>query len=227
MAALTDAGTRAESTATSASRPPSLIDAHGRVVRDLRLSVTPRCNFRCTYCDPMGMGAHEPPGTLLAEHFDVILQAAAGLGMESVRFTGGEPLLRKDLPELIAIADAAFAAHAVEHGAAGAEASGAGASGAKASGRADIAITTNASGLAQRLPSLLDAGLRRVNISFDAVDPDVFRLATGGGDIRQVWRGIEAVEAAGLTPLKLNAVVVRGVNDSQVAGLAGLTRDWH
>jgi cyclic pyranopterin phosphate synthase len=203
---------------------PSLIDAHGRVVRDLRLSVTPRCNFRCTYCDPMGVGAHEPPGTLLAEHFDVILRAAAGLGMESVRFTGGEPLLRKDLPRLIAMAHAAF------DGAprAGNDTSGAGTSGSgpvRGGEPADIAITTNASALAKRLPELMAAGLRRVNVSLDAVDPDAFRLATGGGDVAKVWEGVTAVEAAGLTPLKLNAVVVRGVNDSEVAALAALTRD--
>lgn len=190
-----------------------LIDAHGRVVKDLRLSVTPRCNFRCTYCDPMGIGAHEPPGTLLAEHFDVILRAAVGLGMESVRFTGGEPLLRKDLPELIALAHQAF------------DSARAAASGGHSAGSADVAITTNASALAKRLPDLLAAGLRRVNISLDAVDPDVFSLATGGGDIAKVWAGIQAVEAAALTPLKLNAVVLRGVNDGQVPALAALTRD--
>jgi cyclic pyranopterin phosphate synthase len=158
------------------------------------------------------MGAHEPPGTLLAEHFDVILRAAAGLGMESVRFTGGEPLLRKDLPRLIAMAHAAFDGVA-------------GRAGARRHQPADIAITTNASALEKRLPELMAAGLRRVNISLDAVDPAVFKVATGGGDVVKVWAGVRAVEAAGLTPLKLNAVVVRGVNDSEVAALAALTRD--
>src|SRR5690606_9886246 len=148
-----------------------LVDAHGRVVKDLRLSVTPRCNFRCTYCDPMGTGAHEPPGTLLAEHFGVILRAAVGLGMESVRYTGGEPLLRKDLPALIGLAHQAF------------DAAGEAADSGHVPGSADVAITTNASALARRLPALLAAGLRRVNISLDAVDPEVFSLATGGGDV--------------------------------------------
>lgn len=187
-----------------------LIDAHGRIVNDLRISVTPRCNFRCAYCDPMGIGAHEPPGTLLAEHFGVILRAAVGLGMRSVRFTGGEPLLRKDLPKLIELAHEAFAE-------------------ASAEPDPDIAITTNASALRQRLPDLTAAGLRRVNISLDAIDPVVFRLVTGGGDLAKVLAGIEAVEAAGLTPVKVNAVVLRGVNDSQVPALAALARDkpWH
>jgi len=177
-----------------------LIDAHGRVVNDLRLSVTPRCNFRCTYCDPLGVGSHEPPGTLSAEYFEIILEAAAGLGMRSVRFTGGEPLLRKDLPRLIR---AARAMRGVE----------------------DVAVTTNASALEKRLAALLDAGLDRVNISLDAVDPEVFKVSTGGGDIERVWRGVAAAEAAGLSPLKLNAVVLRGVNDSQIPALAALTRD--
>jgi len=203
-----------------------LIDAHGRVVKDLRLSVTPRCNFRCTYCDPLGNGSHEPPGTLLAEHFGIILRAAVGLGMESVRFTGGEPLLRKDLPELIALAHQAFdAAFAARSSSRAGGATDDAASRVHAPGSADVAVTTNASALARRLPALLAAGLRRVNISLDAVDPAVFSLATGGGDFAKVWAGIEAVEAAGLTPLKLNAVVLRGVNDDQVPALAALTRD--
>lgn len=186
-----------------------LIDGHGRVVNDLRVSVTPRCNFRCAYCDPLGSGAHEPVGTLLAEHFGVILRAAAGLGMRSVRFTGGEPLLRKDLPELLRLAEEAFAGTAARSG--------------------DIALTTNASGLAKRLPELLAAGLRRVNVSLDALDPGVFSAITGGGDVARVLAGIAAAEAAGLTPIKVNAVVLRGVNESQVAALAGLTRRqaWH
>lgn len=185
-----------------------LIDAHGRIVNDLRISVTPRCNFRCAYCDPMGIGAHEPPGTLLAEHFGVVLRAAVGLGMRSVRFTGGEPLLRKDLPKLIKLAHEAFAGVDPDP---------------------DIAITTNASALKQRLPGLISAGLRRVNISLDAINPAVFRHVTGGGDLAKVLAGIEAVEAAGLTPVKVNAVVLRGVNDAQVPALAALARDraWH
>lgn len=202
---------------SSAAPVRALVDAHGRVVNDLRVSVTPRCNFRCAYCDPLGVGAHEPPGTLLAEHFGVILRAAAGLGMRSVRLTGGEPLLRKDLPELLKLASEAFAEGASLEGA-GVDAGG-----------ADIALTTNASALAKRLPELLAAGLKRVNVSLDAIDPKVFRAITGGGDVTRVLAGIAAAESAGLTPIKVNAVVLRGVNDSQVAALAGLAleRRWH
>lgn len=182
----------------------SLIDQHGRVVRDLRMSVTPRCNYACFYCDPMREGAKDPLGTVSVEDVDVILTAAVALGIESVRFTGGEPLLRRELPEMIELAKRK---HGVE----------------------DVALTTNASLLARRLPDLLEAGLDRINVSLDAADADAFRDATGGGTIQQVWDGIQAAEEAGLTPIKLNAVVVRGINDDQLVPLAELTREkpWH
>lgn len=176
----------------------SLIDQHGRVVRDLRISVTPRCNFKCSYCDPLGVGHQDPPGTISVQDVDNVVRAALGLGMESVRFTGGEPLLRKELPEMI-------------HN-------------AKAVGVQDIALTTNASALKHRLPDLLAAGLDRVNISLDAINPEVFKQATQGGNIKQVWEGIDAVMAAGLEPVKLNAVMIRGVNDGEIADLAKLTQ---
>ncbi len=181
----------------------SLIDQHGRVVRDLRLSVTPRCNYACFYCDPLREGAKDPVGTVSVADVDVILEAAVALGIESVRFTGGEPLLRRELPEMIALA--------------------------KKHGVPDIAMTTNASLLARRLPDLLEAGLGRINVSLDAADAEAFREATGGGTIAQVWDGIRAAEQAGMTPIKLNAVVVRGINDDQLVPLAELTRDrpWH
>ena len=177
--------------------PATLIDQHGRVVRDLRISVTPRCNFRCTYCDPLGMGHKDPLGTVSVQDVAHVVDAAVGLGMTSVRFTGGEPLLRKELPEMIA--------HA------------------RAAGVEDIAITTNATLLKRRLPELLDAGLQRVNISLDAVDEAVFKQATGGGSSKPVWESIHELLSLGLHPVKINAVVMRGVNDSEVTRLAALT----
>ncbi len=177
----------------------TLMDRYGRVVRDLRISVTPRCNYRCHYCDPLGDSKHDPPGTLTPQHVTHILKAATNLGMTSVRFTGGEPLLRRELPDMIRSA--------------------------KEQGIPDVAITTNASLLARRLPELLDAGLDRVNISLDAIDPTTFARATGGGNISQVQQGINAVITAGLTPLKLNAVITRNLNDHDIPALAELTRD--
>ena len=137
----------------------TLIDQHGRVIRDLRISVTPRCNFRCSYCDPLGMGHKDPLGTVSVKDVSRVIDAAVSLGLTSVRFTGGEPLLRKELPEMIAYA--------------------------KDAGVEDIAITTNATLLKRRLPELLAAGLHRVNISLDAVDEGVFKRATGGGSREQ------------------------------------------
>lgn len=178
----------------------TLIDQYGRVVKDLRISVTPRCNFRCTYCDPLGVGHKDPIGTLSVQDIANVVEAAVSLGMESVRFTGGEPLLRKELPEMI---------HHAKH----------------IAGVSDVAITTNASLLARRLPDLLKAGLDRVNISLDALEPEVFTRTTNGGSIKPVWEGIEAVMTAGLHPVKLNAVVIRGMNNGEIRGLAGLTKD--
>jgi cyclic pyranopterin phosphate synthase len=124
--------------------------------------------------------------------------------MTSVRFTGGEPLLRKELPDMIRFAK-------------------------REAGIEDVGVTTNASLLARRLDELMDAGLDRVNISLDAADPAAFERVTQGGAILPVWRGIDAAEAAGLTPVKLNAVVMRGVNDDQIVPLARLAEAhaWH
>ncbi len=177
--------------------PTTLVDQHGRVVRDLRISVTPRCNFRCTYCDPLGVGHKDPLGTVSVVDVAHVIDASVGLGMTSVRFTGGEPLLRRELPEMIAYA--------------------------KTAGVEDVAITTNATLLGRRLDELLGAGLDRVNISLDAVDEAVFKRATGGGSSKPVWESIHTLLERGLHPVKLNAVVMRGVNDSEIAKLAGLT----
>ncbi len=177
----------------------TLVDQHGRVVRDLRISITPRCNFKCTYCDPMGLGHNDPLGTITVQDIAHVVEAAAGLGMDAVRFTGGEPLLRPDLPEMIYHAKKTVGIH-------------------------DVALTTNATLLKRRLPDLLKAGLDRVNISMDAIDPEVFKKCTNGGNIKQVWEGIEAVMEAGLNPVKINAVVMRGINESEITRLSELTK---
>lgn len=174
-----------------------LKDRYGRLIQDLRISVTPRCNFRCVYCHPLGLSMTDPPGTVSVTDVAHFVRAGAILGAKSVRFTGGEPLVRKELPEMIAAA--------------------------REAGIDDVAITTNATLLKARLPDLLAAGLKRVNISLDARDPEVFRRLTRGGEIEHVWEGIEAALSAELHPVKLNAVVIRGENDGEIVPLAELT----
>jgi len=174
-----------------------LRDRYGRLIQDLRISVTPRCNFRCVYCHPLGLSMTDPPGTVGVTDVAHFVRAGAILGAKSVRFTGGEPLVRKELPEMIAAA--------------------------REAGIDDVAITTNATLLKARLPDLLAAGLKRVNISLDARDPEVFRRLTRGGEIEHVWEGIEAALSAELHPVKLNAVVIRGENDGEIVPLAELT----
>ncbi len=178
----------------------ALIDNYGRVIKDLRISITPRCNYKCSYCDPLGIIQKDPVGTVTVADIDNVLAAAVELGIESLRFTGGEPLLRQELPEMIALAKQVYKIK-------------------------DVAITTNASLLKRRLPDLLKAGLDRVNISFDASNPEVFQKITSGGNIKQVWEGIDAVVAAGLQPVKLNAVIMKDINDSEIIGLAELSRE--
>ncbi len=177
-----------------------LIDNHGRVLRDLRVSITPRCNYHCVYCHPLGMEMSDPPGTVTTGDVRHFLRAAANLGMDAVRFTGGEPLVRRELPEMIAAA-------------------------AATPGVRDVAVTTNGTLFRRRHRELLDAGLRRVNFSLDAVDPGVFRRLTRGGEVAQVWDAIELALELELHPVKLNAVVIGGVNDGEVVRLAQLSVD--
>ncbi|GEM89208.1 GTP 3',8-cyclase MoaA [Oceanithermus desulfurans] len=177
-----------------------LIDNYGRVLRDLRISITPRCNYHCVYCHPLGMEMSDPPGTVTTDDVRHFLRAAARLGMDAVRFTGGEPLVRRELPEMI---EAAAATPGVR----------------------DVAVTTNGTLFRRRHKELLAAGLSRVNISIDAVNPDVFRNLTRGGEIAQVWDAIELALELELHPVKLNAVVIGGINDQEVGDLAALSVD--
>lgn len=185
-------------------RPASVVDRFGRVIRDLRVSVTPRCNFHCAYCDPLGAAHAEPAGAVSVRDVDNLVRAAAMLGLEAVRFTGGEPLLRRELPEMIANARAT-------------------------PGVQDVAVTTNGTLFRRRHRELVDAGLERVNLSLDAIDPAAFALATGGGDVRPVLDAVELALALGLHPVKINAVAIRGLNEAELVPLASLslTRPLH
>jgi cyclic pyranopterin phosphate synthase len=176
------------------------LDARGRALRDLRISVTDRCNFRCRYCMPREhFGADHaflPRNELLSfEEITRFCRVAVGLGVRKLRLTGGEPLLRAKLSRLVAML---------------VELPG-----------VDLALTTNGSLLARDASALAGAGLRRVTVSLDALDPAVFRrMADADYDVRDVLDGIDAAARAGLGPIKINTVVRRGVNDDQIVALA-------
>lgn len=176
-------------------------DALGRRLHDLRISVTDKCNFRCPYCMPADRFhdhyAFLTRSELLSfEEIDRIARAFAGLGVSKLRITGGEPLMRKGLAELVGMLG-------------GIE------------GIEDIALTTNGILLPDFAQMHADAGLHRVTVSLDSLDEDVFQFMSGGrGSVAQVLAGIAAAEDVGLTPIKINTVVKRGVNDHTAVDIA-------
>ncbi len=180
-------------------------DLLGRRLRDLRVSVTDRCNFRCQYCMPLavfgpGFRFLPRPELLTFEEIAEVALAATDLGVRKVRLTGGEPLLRRDLPVLVGML-------------------------ARIPGLEDLALTTNGFLLARQASELARAGLKRVTVSLDSIDPQVFRLMNGVGlPIEPVLEGIDAAARAGLGPVKLNAVVRRGLNDDGILDLADFAR---
>ena len=186
--------------------PAPLADLFGRPVRDLRVSVTDRCNLRCRYCMPREVfGADFPflerDELLTFEEITLLVRVFVELGVRKVRLTGGEPLLRRDLPELVA------RLHGIE-------------------GLEDIALTSNGVLLSTFASQLAEAGLRRVTVSLDALDDATFRAVSDTSlPVRSVLDGIEAAVRAGLAPVKVNAVLQRGLNDDQVEGLAAWARD--
>lgn len=176
-------------------------DSYGRRINYLRISLTDRCNFRCFYCMPAGAIQFAPPPELLTNaELARLMPILARAGFEKIRLTGGEPTLRRDL---VALVESIAATPGIK----------------------EVSMTTNALRLRELAGPLAAAGLSRLNISIDSLDAERFRRITRGGDLARVWAGIEAAEAAGLTPLKLNCVVVRGVNDDEVIDLARLTID--
>ena len=176
-----------------------LVDRYGRVHGDLRISVTDRCNLRCVYCMPEEGLSFLPPPELLS--FDEILRVARvarGLGVTAVRITGGEPLMRRGLPRLVG--------------------------GLAQIGFDDVSMTTNGTKLAPVAAELAAAGLRRVNISCDSLRPDRFAAIRRRGDLAVVLHAMDAAEAAGLAPLKVNVVLLRGQNDDEILDFADLAR---
>ncbi len=180
-----------------------LRDSHGRYITDLRLSVTDRCNYRCVYCRTGNDGAQY--SELPLEEYARILRVFVSLGIEKVRLTGGEPLLRQGLLDLVretARLKPAFSSEPI-----------------------DIALTTNGHLLAPLAQPLKDAGLSRITISMDAVDAETFtRITRVPGSFERVQSGIRAAQDAGLGPIKINCVLLRGFNDSQIEAFAEFSR---
>ena len=177
----------------------SLVDGHGRVHRDLRISLTDHCNLRCTYCMPSEGVPWLPRDTLLTPvELMRIVRVGVEAGITEVRLTGGEPLLRPDIVEIVA----RLAALRTPDGE-----------------PLDIAITTNGIGLARLAEPLTDAGLTRVNVSIDTLRPERFHQMTRRNRLPDVLAGIAAAAGAGLRPVKLNAVLMRGVNDDEAVDL--------
>jgi cyclic pyranopterin phosphate synthase len=181
---------------------PRLTDSHGRVIHDLRVSITDRCNYKCVYCRTGEVGAQYPE--LAIEEYLRLIKLFVSLGITKVRLTGGEPLLRRGLVDLVK----ALAKLRTIHGE-----------------PLDLALTTNGHLLESLAVPLRDAGLHRVTVSMDAVDAPTFeRITRIPGSFETVLRGVRAAREAGLTPLKINCVLLRGFNDDQIEGFAHFAR---
>jgi GTP 3',8-cyclase len=180
-------------------------DSFNRQIDYLRISVVDRCNMRCVYCMPLDGIRFLPNSDLLtAQEIEMVVRAAIRVGFQKFRLTGGEPTLRSDLVEIVERVTRVDGIH-------------------------DLAMTTNAMLLENLAQPLKEAGLTRINVHLDSLNPETVERQMRWGSFARVWQGIMAAEAAGLTPIKLNAVVTAGYNESEVVDLARLTleRDWH
>jgi cyclic pyranopterin phosphate synthase len=179
------------------------LDRFGRNIHYLRISLTDHCNLRCVYCMPEDMTFQPNSELMQDEELVLLVHLFAGLGFDKIRLTGGEPTIRKNVVELVREI-------------------------ANTPGVHSLSMTTNGVLLPKLARPLAEAGLKRVNISIDTLNPEKFRRLTRWGSLDDVWQGILAAEEAGLTPIKLNAVVVRGYNEHDVVELARLTieRPW-
>jgi cyclic pyranopterin phosphate synthase len=188
---------------TSAAPAPRLTDSHGRVIHDLRVSITDRCNYKCVYCRTGEVGAQYPE--LAIDEYLRLVRRFVALGITKVRLTGGEPLLRRGLLELVSELKSLRTIMGEP---------------------LDLALTTNGHLLEDLAAPLKAAGLDRVTVSMDAVDAPTFeRITRIPGSFETVLRGVRAARSAGLTPLKINCVLLRGFNDDQVEGFARFARE--
>jgi GTP 3',8-cyclase len=176
-------------------------DTYNRPVRDLRISVTDRCNLRCSYCMPLDEYEWIDRKEILSfEEIARLAKLFVQLGVDKIRLTGGEPLVRRNLERLIAEISLI-------------------------PGLKDLCLTTNGSLLAEKVAALKTAGLKRVNVSIDSLDPEKFHRITKRGDLNKVLEGLFAAKHQGMSPIKINAVVERGVNDGDVVELVEFARD--
>lgn len=199
-----------------------LIDSHGRTLRDLRVSITDRCNFRCLYCLPETEAAHNfyrghwahlpdskpilqewlPRGKLLTfEEIERFVRIAVSMGIQKIRLTGGEPLLRHDVEKLVAQI-------------------------ARIEGIEDLAMTTNGFLFPAKAAALRAAGLRRISFSLDSLEAANFAKITGRKGLDEVLKSITMAQELGFNPVKVNAVVIRGINDHEIEDLADFAREW-
>ena len=189
---------------TGSASPPQgegpLIDTYGRIHNNLRISVTDRCNLRCTYCMPEEVVFMDKHELLSFEEITRFVEIVAPLGIDKIRLTGGEPLLRRDLPRLVAMI-------------------------CKIPGIKDIGLTTNGILLADLAQPLFDAGLRRINVSLDTLDPQRFHELARRHGLEKVVEGIRAAKRAGFDPVKINAISIRGVTEHEVIPLARFARE--
>lgn len=182
---------------------PALRDSYGRPIRDLRVSLTDRCNFRCFYCLPHGEPPIAPKEQMLSyEEIEYICEIFVSLGIEKIRLTGGEPMMRRDIETIIRKL-----------------------SGFKPSGLQDLALTTNGYFLPERARGLKEAGLDRVTISLDSLKRNIFKQMTGVDVLDKVLAGVGAAKDVGLEPIKINAVIVRGHNEDEVVDFAAFARE--
>jgi cyclic pyranopterin phosphate synthase len=180
-----------------------MIDSYGRHLHYLRVSLTDACNFRCVYCMPEDIRFRPASVLMQDDEMMLLVRVAASLGVDKIRLTGGEPTVRKGVVDIVRQIKGI-------------------------PGIDKVRMTTNGVKLDELAVPLAQAGLEQVNISIDSLDPEKFRRITRRGELDDVWRGIAAAEAAGLTPVKLNCVVTRGFNDDEVVDLARLSlrNDW-
>jgi len=181
------------------------LDSFGRSINYLRISVTDRCNLRCLYCMPLEGVPQMPHSEVLSyEEIRTVVRAAAELGICKIRLTGGEPLVRAELPKLVRMLS-------------------------QIEGIEELSLTTNGTVLKKYALELKQAGLSRVNVSLDTLKADKFRYITRLGELKAVLEGIEAAKETGFEPVKINTVIMRGINDDEILDFAKMTYEdgWH